>query len=288
MNAIRLLFIFLLLVMGIQPAFADVSLQARVLLQGAYDVSTGLMRDDLRRKGYLPGKGDPFTYSGAEAASEDVLAATGESAVVDWVTLELYDSTDSTLLYAKRALLVQRNGQVIVPNGGAKNIVFEGVTPGNYHVSIRHRNHLGVMSGEAVALTANSQLLDFSDPAFPVQGGELSRYVSGNKSMLWAGDADANARLIASGPDTDLNTLLGYVLTKPANIHQDSNFRANGYFNTDLNLDGVTIYAGPGTDASLLIGNVLMYGKNQAANLNYVVAIPQEKVVSPLVNIAHQ
>ncbi len=288
MKVRRFLLLLILFVTGIQPVCADVSLEVKVLLQGAYDSATGLMRDDLRRKGYLPGVGEPLTYSGAEVASEDVLAATDENAVVDWITLELRDATDHTLLYARRGLLVQRNGQVIVANGGAKNIVFEGVTPGNYRVSIQHRNHLGVMSENAVALTANSQLLDFSDPAFPVQGDALSRYVLGGKAMLWAGDADANTQLIVSGPNTDLNTLLGYVLTEPANTQQDSNFRVNGYFNTDLNLDGVTIYAGPGTDASLLIGNVLMHANNQAANLNYVVSIPQAEVISPLVNIAKQ
>lgn len=283
-----LLLVVLLFVVGIRPAFADVSLEVRVLLQGAYDSTTGLMRDNLRSKGYLPGAGDPPTLSGAEVASEEVLAAIGENAVVDWVTLELHDSIDSTLRYAKRALLVQRNGQVIVPNSGAKSIVFEGIVPGSYRVGIHHRNHLDAMSGEAVALSMNSQLIDFSDPVFPVQGGALSRYVSGDKAMLWAGDADANAKLIARGPDTDLNTLLGRVLTEPANTHQDTNFRVNGYFNTDLNLDGVTIYAGPGTDANLLIGNVLMHANNQSANLNYVVNIPQEEIVSPLVNIAPQ
>ena len=270
------------------PAFADVTLQAKALLQGAYETSSGFMRDDLRSKGYLPDAGDPLTYSGEEVASEGVLAVTGENAVVDWVTLELHDATDSTLLYAKRGLLLQRNGQVIVPNDGAKDIVFAGVAPGNYRVSIHHRNHLGVMSEGALALSANPQLLDFSDPALAVQGGALSRYVSGNKAMLWAGDADANARIIANGPNTDLNTLLGYVLTEPTNTHQDTNFRLNGYFNTDLNLDGVTIYAGPGTDANLLIGNVLMYPNNQTVSLNYVVGIPKEEIVTPLVNVARQ
>lgn len=284
----RLLLAVLLLLAAIPPAFADVALQAKVLLQGAYDAPSGLMRDDLRRKGYLPGAGDPLTYTGEEVASEGVLVVTGENAVVDWVTLELHDATDSTLLYASRGLLVQRNGQVIVPNGGAKDIMFKGVAPGNYRVSIRHRNHLAVMTEGALALSANPQLLDFSDPALAVQGGALSRYVSANKAMLWAGDADANARIIANGPNTDLNTLLGYVLTEPANTHQDTNFRLNGYVNTDLNLDGVTIYTDPATDANLLIGNVLLHPNNQTASLNYVVGIPKEEMVTPLVNVARQ
>lgn len=244
------------LVFFIQPAFADVALQAKALLQGAYDSTSGLMRDDLRSKGYLPTAQPynfpPFNYTGSETASATVLAVTGAKAVVDWVLLDVRDNTSRALL-ARKAVLVQRNGVLLDPQTGSNTLNFTGIDAGTYSVSLHHRNHLAALM-DAVALSAATPLLDFT-----------------TKGQLPAGDVDANAKIISSGPGNDVTILLGYILTEPQNTLQSANYRLNGYFNTDLNMDGVTVYAGPNNDLNLLQSNVLLHPSNASFSMNFIV-----------------
>ncbi len=252
----RFLFAALLLVAGIHPAFADVTLQAKALLQGAYDTTSGLMRDDLRSKGYLPTAQPynfpPFNYTGSETASTTVLAVTGTKAVVDWVLLDVRDNTSHDLL-ARKAVMVQRDGGLLDPQTGSNTLTFTGIEADTYSVSLHHRNHLGTIV-DAVALSAATPLLDFSA-----------------KGLLPAGDVDANAKVISSGPSNDVTILLGYILTEPQNSLQSANYRMNGYFNTDLNLDGVTVYAGPNNDLNVLQSNVLLHPNNLSFSMNFIV-----------------
>ena len=134
-------------------------------LQGAYDTTSGLMRDDLRSKGYLPTTQPynfpPFNYTGSETASAAVLAVTGNKAVVDWVLLDVRDNTSHDLL-ARKAVLVQRDGLLLDPQTGSNTLTFAGIDAGTYSVGIYHRNHLGTIV-DAVALSAATPLLDFSN-----------------------------------------------------------------------------------------------------------------------------
>jgi hypothetical protein len=52
----------------------------------------------------------------------------------------------------------------------------------------------------------------------------------------------------------------------------NSNFRLKGYYVTDLNLDGTSLYSGPGNDINLLLGNVLLHPANTAFAANFIVA----------------
>ncbi len=249
-----------------------------MLLQGAYEASSGLMRDDLRSKGYLPitqpYNVPPFNHAGGETLSTAVLAVEGDKAVVDWVLLELHDASSDAVLGSK-AVMVQRDGLLANPQTGANTLDFMGVAPGNYRIGIRHRNHLGVTS-HPVALAQTATVVDFTG----VQAGDLTRQVVGDKALLWAGDADANTQIIGGGPGTDVNAVLGQILTEPDNSTQGANYRLNGYFNTDLNLDGVTIFAGPGTDLNLLKSNVLLHPDNLTTSQNYIVKATGEAPVT--------
>lgn len=262
------------LVFFIQPAFADVILQAKALLQGAYDTTSGLMRDDLRSKDYLPTAQPynlpPFNYVGEETVSAELLGVTGDQAMVDWVLLDVRDGLSQALL-ARKALLLQRDGSLFDPQTGRNNITFSGIAPGTYRVGIHHRNHLGTIVGE-VALAETPSLLDFS-----------------HKGMLLAGDVDANAKMISVGPGNDVTVLLGYVLTEPGNSLQSANYRMNGYFNTDLNLDGVTVYAGPGNDLNLLQSSILLHPDNVTFSMNFIVeGVKASHTLTTGVNLAQQ
>ncbi|MGB0847666.1 MAG: hypothetical protein ACPGSM_13125, partial [Thiolinea sp.] len=134
LSFLRLLpILFLLMLTAVR---AEVRLETKVLLQGAYDPSSGLMRDDLRRKGYLPlnqpYQSAPFSYAGRENLNEQLLLAIDDTALVDWVLVELRDMADATLIYAQQAAVLRRDGHVVDPATGNTALHFRTVKPGSY------------------------------------------------------------------------------------------------------------------------------------------------------------
>ncbi len=120
-----------------------VSIAAKVLLQGPYDSGTQ-MHTNLST--LLPTQ-EPYTLLGF-AGLENTGATTsntiiGTQNIVDWVVLELRDA--SYMSVAARAALLKSNGEIVAADG-VSPVVFESVAAGNYHVVVRHRNHLGVMT----------------------------------------------------------------------------------------------------------------------------------------------
>jgi len=254
----------------------NIRLHVRGFLQGAYDPASGTMRDDLRALGLLPA-GQPFAdpvvslgYAGTESAAPALLAATGSAAPTDWVLVELRDATAPKTRVAARAGLLQRGGGVMDAQFGDTVLALKDVPAGSYYVTLRHRNHLGVMSAAPLALSPTSTTVDFTLPATPVYGTD-ARLDGGGVSLMWAGDANNSNSLIANGPGNDTNVVLGNVLMAPANLLTNSNYRLGGYYATDLNMDGTTLFSGPNNDVNLLLGNVLLHPANAATAANYIV-----------------
>ncbi|MEM9991147.1 MAG: hypothetical protein AAF738_05245 [Bacteroidota bacterium] len=120
----------------------------KVLLGGAYENSTASMADALRTNNLLPSV-EPYSalgYSNIQNTGVKVpssmFSLTGDNAVVDWVLVDLLDATHS--LVARRVGLLQHDGDVVEVTGVPMSFI--NVLAGNYHVALRHRNHLGVMT----------------------------------------------------------------------------------------------------------------------------------------------
>ncbi len=126
---------------------ADADLAIKIYLQGAYNSSTGLMNDHLRANNLIA-LNDPY---GRDKAITDmnILNTTGSNAIVDWVDVELRHVDSPNIVRHRTAALLQRDGDVVDVDG-VSGIVFPNVSVGDYHVSIRHRNHLGTMTNTAV------------------------------------------------------------------------------------------------------------------------------------------
>ena len=158
-----------------------IQLKLKMLLQGAFfGVTSGdsLMRDDLRAKGILPLE-EPYTELGgfdhkAGGGGETVLPAvfdvTGKDAIVDWIFVEIRHDTILDSVMATRSALVQRDGD-IVDVDGISPIFFPTMTPGEYNVAIRHRNHLGAMTGHAKLINDDPDMsyTDFTSNADTVR-----------------------------------------------------------------------------------------------------------------------
>ncbi|MBU2005032.1 MAG: hypothetical protein KKF08_06640, partial [Gammaproteobacteria bacterium] len=253
-----------------------IKLQLKLMLQGAYNSTTQLMQDDLRGKGLIP-QVQPYNrglyqYEGTEATTSALLATTDNNAPVDWVLVELRDSTSPTTIKARLAALVQRDGDVMDAATGSTTLQVPKMISGDYYVAIHHRNHLGVVTASAVSLNpSTATLVDFTRTSTAVWGSE-ARIMSGGNAMLWAGNANLDTRIIANGPSNDTGVIMGSLLMDPANLSVSSNYQLAGYQDTDINMDGLSIFAGPSNDVNLLLGNILLHPGNNTFSANYIIS----------------
>lgn len=256
------------------PSQGAMLLQVRALLQGAYRRPEALMADGLRLAGILPVTQPygvaPFSYAGKEQINLDLVAVTGADAMVDWVLLELRSASDAAQVLAAKAVLVQRDGDLMDAATGESRLLFADVPPGQYYLALRHRNHLGVMTASPIQLKQGVVSIDFSDPATAV-AGEHNRVMVDNKAMLWSGDLTHDHRLVLNGQGSDASHLLSRVLTDFTNLLFNSSYQVDGYLDTDLNMDGKTLFMGPANDANLLVGNVLTHPGNTGYVSNFIV-----------------
>lgn len=233
---------------------SNVLLSAKVRLEGAYDEPSGMMRDDLRVGGHLPLQ-EPysslgfsqFAGGGGETTSAGVMAVTGNDAVVDWVRVELRSQASPATVVASRQGLLQRDGD-IVSSDGSSPLSFN-VGAGDYHVAVRHRNHLGAMTSAALALSSGVSNVDLSATTTTTWGTNARKAV-GAVMVLWMGNATADNTMKYTGSGNDRDAILTAVgSTTPANI-------ISGYEGVDVNLDGLVKYTGTGNDRDPILVNV--------------------------------
>ncbi|MCB9183508.1 MAG: hypothetical protein H6591_06280 [Flavobacteriales bacterium] len=233
---------------------SGVQVSARAFLDGAYDPATGLMNDQLRVLASFPltepysALGYAHVGGGGEAIGAAVLAVTGSNAIVDWVVLELRNAANPTVVIGSSSVLLQRDGD-IVSTDGSSPVTF-AVTPGTYRVAVRHRNHLGVMTANAVALSGVAASVDMS--TLPTFGTNALKSVTGSvpKLVMWSGDVTFNGELKYVGEGNDRDPILLQV----GGTVPTATF--TGYRLEDVNLDGTVKYVGEGNDRDPILQNV--------------------------------
>jgi choice-of-anchor B domain-containing protein len=229
------------------------NLSVRVLLEGPYDPGIGLMGDALRAQGLLPltepysGMGYTHIGGGGESTSAQVLSLTGPDAIVDWVVLELRDSASPAIVRATRSALLQRDGDVVDTDGVSP--VWFASPVSNYHIAVRHRNHLGAMTADPLPVSVALRNYDLSEQGMSLFGGEPTRLVGGRKA-LWMGNALGDQLLKYTGSANDRDPILVRVgSTAP-------NQTVAGYWPEDTNMDGVVKYTGSGNDRDPVLVNI--------------------------------
>ena len=257
-----------------------ISLLPQVYLQGALFGVTSpnvLMRDDLRSKGHIP-LTHPYGYltpiTATAAMTPSVTAVTGPNAIADWVFVELRDSFNPSIVVDSRAALLQRDGD-IVDVDGVSPVQFGQVNPGSYYVAVRHRNHLGVMSLNALPMSATTTTVDFRNPntpTFTYTGITSYTQAAINQSQvivqqgvaMWAGNANLdNASssphnsLFFQGTNNDVNAIYGQVIDPNINTLASPFFKLRGYYTGDVNLNGEVIFQGTGNDTEFIYQNVI-------------------------------
>ena len=259
-------------------------LQIKALLQGAFDVTTRLMSDDLRAQNILPVEqpyGEaPFNHSGNETLTTQVSNVTGENAVVDWVLLEMRSAEDINEVIFSKAAMVQRDGDLVDSATGEKQLNLDGLEAGEYYVAVRHRNHLDIITAEPIGLEASNSAtadsIDFTMLETAVRGENgrvelVSARTEISQSLMWTGDIDVNQEIISHGPNLDSKMILRQVLTEESNSEQSSDFQLAGYNAGDLNMDGLTLFTGSNNDPQFLLSNVTLHLENNTQAENYII-----------------
>lgn len=230
------------------------SLDLRVMLDGPYVPGEDRMHDSLRVRGLIP-LTEPYTalgYShvsggGGETIAPAVLAVAGPNAIVDWVVVELRDAADPTIILATRSALLQRDGN-IVRTDGLSAVQFD-LPVKDYHVAVRHRNHLGVMTAAPVWVSVAPRSYDLSTGSVALFGTEPTKAV-GSRQVLWGGNSLNDAVLRYTGSSNDRDPLLVRVggSLPTATI--------TGYYSEDVGMDGTVRYVGAQNDRDPILFNV--------------------------------
>ncbi len=242
---------------------ADITIQncvlvsARAMLEGPYSSTTGLMNDALRSLGTFPltdpypGLGYTHVGGGNDAAIDPaVLTTAGNDAIVDWVLLELRDANTPATVVSSRSALIQRDGDVVEPDG-VSPVSFPMPT-GSYHLAVRHRNHLGCMTAGQLALSPTSTTVDLTTLATPTFGTNARKASGGafDRQLLWAGDVSYNGQVKYAGGGNDRDPILVRI---GGNVPTNT---VNGYFPEDVNLNGQVKYAGSANDRDPILVNI--------------------------------
>ncbi|MBL8000775.1 MAG: hypothetical protein JNL05_02330 [Flavobacteriales bacterium] len=241
---------------GFEPASTPlVKVRVKVMLEGPYSTGTQLMTDALRSGGLLP-LSEPYTGlgyvhvngGGGESTTSGVLAATGNTAVVDWVVVELRNKNNASQVLATRSALLLRTGSVVDVDG-TSDVTFTTVATDDHYVAVRHRNHLGIMTQNPVALSATATLIDFPSGA-ATAGGTASTKLVGTARCLYAGDVSGNGEVKYTGSGNDRDLVLARIGgTVPTNS-------VSGYHPADVNMDGIAKYSGNGNDRDIILVNI--------------------------------
>ncbi len=161
----------------------------------------------------------PWNYTGTESV------AAMPANVVDWVLVELRDATtaaNATLAtrIARKAGLLLSNGNIVATNGTSP-LFFENGISNNLFVVVHHRNHLSVLSANAVGLSGENYTYDFTTASGQAYGASAQKQLATGMWGMYCGDANGNGTI---GTD-DL---------VPA---WKSNAGKTGYYPADLNFD---------------------------------------------------
>jgi len=222
-------------------------LNVRLFLEGPYDASSFHMTDSLRAKGLLPLQ-EPYTAmgrmapgSGGESALPSLFGWLGNGNVVDWVHVQLSAENDPGTPVAARNGLLTQNGMVFSAQGQPW-LTFQTLPPGNYHVTVYHRNHLPCTSLYPVPLgMMYPGMVDFTFAATNTYGTEARKAI-GDAMVLWAGDVNADGSVRYTGGANDRDLLLQQIGgVVPTNT-------VTGYHQEDVTMDGLVKYTGSAND----------------------------------------
>ena len=244
----------------------EAKLTGKVFLQGPYNTASSNMNTTLNTLNVLP-LDDPYGL-GITAITDPNTVAN----IVDWVKIEIRDAATPTTILKSVAAFVRNDGTLVDINGSSTSVNL-GIIPSSYHIAIRHRNHLGVMTNTALDFTGATATSDvdftITSPAHGVYGTHARVQVATNVWALWAGDVNQDGQVLNNASPSDVNLVSARVLADVGN----TGFFGSGPLNTytgitavyelyDVNMDGKIFDNADPSDANLISLIVLSHPAN--------------------------
>lgn len=242
-------------------------LNIKVFLQGAWQAGKGSMRTQLKNLPTFPLTQPynvaPWFYTGNETVDSTT------QGMVDWVLVELRSSPD-TIIERKAGILLA-DGNIVAPDLSS-GVQF--VNTGNYYLTVRHRNHLSVMTADPIQIPY-AGIHDFTDAsAFQPYGGAGVGTIllePGTYGMIM-GDILQDANLKYSGASNDRAPILTRILSVVGGTAITSTI--TGYYREDLNMDGVVKYSGQNNDQARIIQNIVNLKGTTAITAIFIGPVP--------------
>lgn len=223
----------------------------KAFLQGAYDATLGRHKDVSSSWASILNANalsQPYNtaafgnYAGTESVSNGFFTSTGATTdIIDWVLLELKNS--SSILIASRAAFIREDGE-IVDLDGISPVKFDGASPGNYYITLRHRNHLGISTENLISIDSRalgvtlggSHTFNFSNAAdADIYGTSTAYQINGSTNLVIGGNVNSNNHIRYQGPGNDRGPILAYVGVS-------TNIVYNVYTPHDVDMDGIVDY----------------------------------------------
>jgi hypothetical protein len=201
---------------------SSLRLDVTAFLEGPYDGSE--MGTTLKSEGSIPTQQPygtaPWNYDGSE------WVITIPDNVVDWVLVELRDATSavnatSATIIERQAAFILNDGSIVNKDGVSNVFMKNPVVQNSLFVVIAHRNHLSVMSANALSFMDGVYSCDFTTSANQAYGNNMTD-LGGGVFGLYGGDGNA---------DGTINEFDGIEAWYPT-VGQ------TGYLPGDANLDG--------------------------------------------------
>ncbi len=240
-------------------------LSAKAILQGAWNGAT--MSTGLKTAGLLPGS-DPY----GQGITPSVAPNSSTAQVVDWVKVELRDGANPATVVDTRVGFLLSNGTV-VDTGYVQPISFFNVPSANYHVVIRHRNHLGVMSAGVVDFSSGTGVIDFTLNSTATYGTHARTDLGSGVMGLWAGDVNGDGAIRHSATPSDATPVSNAVMNHENNTARSATY--TGYINVyspfDLSFDGRIYYKATPSDHAIILNNVKTHPGNTFGITSYII-----------------
>jgi hypothetical protein len=241
-------------VINVGAGDCGVNARIRTALDGPL-IAPPLMNDDLRAGSLIPFS-EPYSAWGYAYTGNPVITpiatgllnVTGPDAIVDWMIVELRSNLGTVV--CSKPVLLQRDGDLIDADGDP--YVSFPIAPGNYHIALRHRNHLAVVSASAQPLffEPHGSPYDFRVGSVSAYGTSPLRFKSG-VLCLWAGDTTSDGVVKYVGANNDRDPILIAI-----GGSTPTNTVSNVYSPLDVNLDGVIKYVGANNDRDPILTTV--------------------------------
>jgi len=197
--------------------------ELKAFLEGPF---TGTKMNSTLNNDNILALNNPYTTSPWNHTQTEGVLVFSNPDVVDWILLDFRDAPDAAsatpaISIGTKACLLLKDGSIVSPYDGLP-VYLNNTVNNNLFVVLYHRNHLGIMSANALTESGGTYSYDFTTGAGQAYGTNAQKDLGGGVFGMYAGDFNAD----------------GTINSDDKTIVWGPGAGTSGYIMTDSNLDG--------------------------------------------------